>query len=122
MVTIVSAGSCHCTSKLQFSEYGNLFLGLYPPNKNGVAPWISAAWFGTSACTLERLLGGGGGGVVPNGFVKVSLEVDSTGTTNGGSKVTPKGPLKPNPALGEYSVRTVRGRRTYRSWREKQYS
>src|SRR5579864_6843602 len=113
---------CHCTSKLQFSEYGNVFFGSYPPkmksvfaNPVGVQVGVTGSghplswdWLKTSAATPLRLLGGGGGGVVPNGLLlrqPVPLHVVAKGTVNGSSVVTPNGPLMPNPALGENSVK-----------------
>ncbi len=49
----------------------------------------------------EALPGGGGNGVVPNGASNVPFLMPRNWDTNGGSTVTPKGPLTPLPALGE---------------------
>src|SRR5580698_2754031 len=121
---------CHCKSNCQFSEYGSLFRGSYPPNRSGFVPCIKpgveipaacgevqvpvafSPWQGTSAATCERFAGGGGGGVVPNGCAKQLVCVAGSyalvhelvvGMTKGASSVTPNGPLKPLPALGESS-------------------
>src|SRR5581483_1490770 len=62
----------------------------------------------TSAATPDKLLGGGAKGVVPNGAPArqpVPWQVESTGTVNGSWVVTLKGPLMPNPALAESSVK-----------------
>src|SRR5579863_4726703 len=54
-----------------------------------------------------KLLGGGGGAVVPKGAEKQfgPLQVDSCTSVKGCSVVTPKGPLIPPPALGDSSVK-----------------
>ena len=47
------------------------------------------------------LPGGAAGAVFPNGSLKVAPLAAKMGVTNGGARVTPKGPLNPPPALGE---------------------
>ena len=92
-------------SKVQFSEYGSLLAISYPPNSNGLEPSIVDARLGSDARTVAGLLGGGAGAVAPNGFAIVEPFTAVRRDTNGGSKVTPKGPLKPPPALGDNSVK-----------------
>ena len=41
------------------------------------------------------------GRVVPKGAESVAFFAAETGETKGGASVTPSGPLKPEPALGE---------------------
>ena len=49
----------------------------------------------------QRVAAGGAGAVVPKGVEREAPRAAATGSTKGGASVTPNGPLKPEPALGD---------------------
>src|SRR5690348_10581120 len=101
----------YCRSKVQFSVYGSLLLGSYPPNRKGPNrlplgqhpgnPQAVCSRLGSDVRNAEPVPGGGGGTVVPNGCDRLAFLAAAIGSTNGGANVTPNGPLNPAPALGE---------------------